>query len=165
MASKQSISLTKQFLEQIAKDMINYVPKGASGQTAKTFKVETTSTGAILYGPSYIRSLATGRGPSKGGAGGGMTLREKIRQWIDDRGISPKPDKNGRAVSKDSLAYMIARKIHQVGTKLFINKGDSGIIKNVLTKERFDAFFESLLEKKTTEVFSPILKEFNELDL
>jgi hypothetical protein len=40
------------------------------------------------------------------------TLRQIIRKWIDDKGIIPK----GK-ISKDSLAFLISRKIHKEGIK------------------------------------------------
>lgn len=63
----------------------------------------------------YYRYLENGRGPSTGSAGSGKTLRESILDWIRLKGITPRPDADGRLPSVNSLAYLISRKIHQEG--------------------------------------------------
>lgn len=63
---------------------------------------------------SYWYYQNYGRGPTKASSGSGQ-VRKSIRQWIDDKGISPKKAANGREVTKDELAFLIARKIHREG--------------------------------------------------
>ena len=63
---------------------------------------------------SYWYFQQYGRGATKA-TGGTGAVKAAIRQWIDDKGISPRPSSSGRAVSKDELAFLIARKIHREG--------------------------------------------------
>lgn len=65
---------------------------------------------------SYWYYQNYGRGPTKATGGTGQ-VKKAIRQWIDDKGISPRPSANGKNVTKDELAFLIARKIHREGFK------------------------------------------------
>jgi hypothetical protein len=163
--TKEDAQILTEFLTEISLEMITKVPKGASGETAKKFKVAIEGNKAILYGPSYIQALATGRGPTKKGQGSGETLKQRIRRWLDHRGIQPSPDPiTGRVISKDSLAFLIARKIHRAGTKQFLQGRDSGILSDVLKPQRFNSLFDSLFDNKVNEIFSPIESVFNSID-
>lgn len=73
---------------------------------------------------SYWYYTNYGRGPTTRGFGGKGVVREKVRQWIDDKGIVPRDAANGRKVTKDELAFLIARKIHRQGYdgKLYIEE-------------------------------------------
>lgn len=73
---------------------------------------------------SYWYYTNYGRGPTIRGAKGKGVVKAKIRQWIDDKGIEPKEDANGQKVTKDELAFLIARKIHRQGYegKLYIEE-------------------------------------------
>lgn len=64
-----------------------------------------------------------GRGPTQRSGGTGE-VRAKVRQWIDDKGITPRDAANGRKVTKDELAFLITRKIHRKGYegKLYISE-------------------------------------------
>jgi hypothetical protein len=57
-------------------------------------------------------------------------VRERIRQWIDDKGIVPRDAANGRKTTKDELAFLIARKIHRQGyeAKLYISEVEEQVI-------------------------------------
>lgn len=43
--------------------------------------------------------------------------RSAIRQWIDVKPVIPRPMANGKLPSPDQLAFLISRKIAQVGTE------------------------------------------------
>lgn len=60
--------------------------------------------------PEYWRYIEYGRRPTVNKGDG--KLQEKILQWIDEKGITPKD-----GISKKSLAYLITRKIHREGYK------------------------------------------------
>ena len=118
---------TKQALEnfgQMVADKIiaNYKARGlkASGKFEKNVKVIATSQSVKVIGPFYANILETGRGPSKkGGAAGTGQLRQAIFQWTIDKGINPTD------ISRESLSFLIARKIHEQGINV-PNKYNSG---------------------------------------
>jgi hypothetical protein len=92
----------------------------ASGASAESLRIEYLpgGKGFRLYGAGYFFFQEYGRGPSKAeGASQGISLRDRIRAWIDDKAIIPVD------ITKDSLAYLISRKIHEEGTLLF--KGEA----------------------------------------
>ena len=87
----------------------------ASGDL-KNFKwdVEMTHYGLdlIFYLPEHWRYIEYGRGATSPNPKlGQRRLREIIKDWIEVKGIQ-RPD-----ISTDSLAYLIARKIHTQGYK------------------------------------------------
>lgn len=88
----------------------------ASGELENSFRFELTERKLTVYAAKHAGAVENGRKPTQQSGDG--QLRRAIRRWIDSKGITPKPDRNGRPVSKDSLAYMIARKIHNEGTLL-----------------------------------------------
>lgn len=96
------------------------------------------------FGLNYTEYLTKGR---KGGA---FPPINAIRKWIDDKGITPK-DK----ISKDSLAFLIARKIAQEGTRYF-KQGGTDLIDGVITQERIntiaEAYGRSILTKFTLDI-------------
>jgi len=64
-----------------------------------------------IDGARYTEQMVRGRGASRPGGDG--TLESIIREWIDDKGIQPKGD-----ISKDTLAFLITRKIHRDGIRV-----------------------------------------------
>jgi hypothetical protein len=73
----------------------------------------------VIEGANYTEQLIRGRGKTKTSTRGNPTLREAIRQWIDDKGLNPTD------ITKDSLAFLISRKIHRDGIKV-PNRYNSG---------------------------------------
>lgn len=108
-------------------------PMEATGKARKSLVIRHTDEGMQLVSTmpdrkfNYIWTLETGRKPTQTKQAGSPTLRETIREWIDVKGITPDDPKT----SKDSLAFLIARKIHREGTKLHRQGGNSGIISAV----------------------------------
>lgn len=92
-------------------------PVNASGNLAASLRCEVSQTPdgyrLSLYAAAYALALEYGRKP------GAFPNLLAIKQWIADKGIVPHPDAKGRAVSTDSLAFLIGRKIQQQGTTIF----------------------------------------------
>ena len=63
--------------------------------------------------PDYWYYIENGRQPTKN-PGDGSVL-QRIREWIDDKGITPVPGADGKVPTLDSLAYAITKKIHKFG--------------------------------------------------
>jgi hypothetical protein len=87
----------------------------ASGKLSRslesTVKETPTTAELTISGIGYWYFVEKGRRP------GGRPPIDSIRQWIDDKGIVPK------GISKDSLAFLIARKIGDSGTALYRGQG------------------------------------------
>ncbi len=82
------------------------------------------------------------------------SLQDIIREWIDAKAITP------QGITKNSLAFLIARKIHNEGTLLFQRGGKSGVISLSITQDRIDAFIDTFAKKYTSQVKSEALTEF-----
>jgi hypothetical protein len=106
----------------------------ASGKTSKSLEGKITINSSkiqyTLTGGAAFTWIETGRGKTKkNGTKGG--LKKIIRQWIDDKGITPDGD-----MSKDTLAFLITRAIHQRGTLLKLLNEVREIQSAVLTNKR-----------------------------
>ena len=101
-----------------------------------------------IYGKQYIGALQFGRKPTENSGDG--TLKEKISRWIDVKGIEPD------GISKDSLAYLIAKKIHEEGTSIYRKYADAGtgllddvINENEISKLKNDLTFSYVMSVKS----------------
>lgn len=92
-------------------------PVNASGKLAASLRCEVTATPTgyrlTLYAAAYALALEYGRKPGK------FPNLTAIREWIQAKGIVPHPDAKGRAVSVNSLAYLIGRKIATQGSTIY----------------------------------------------
>lgn len=137
-------SLTADLKQSVAASGVS-----ASGNLENSFRFELTDRKLTVYAAKYAGAVEDGRKPTQQSGDG--ALRRAIRRWIDDKGIIPKPDNRGRAVSKDSLAYMIARKIHNEGTLLHRGTDYYGrtkptqIIRGVVNDGRIDDLKRALI--------------------
>ncbi len=81
----------------------------APGRSAASLRTVTEPNGGKLFGKGYIHFQKVGRRPGK------FPPIDAILNWITEKGIrSDIPEKN--------LAFLIARKIAQSGTDIFIRK-------------------------------------------
>lgn len=122
----------------------------ASGRTAESLEYVITPTGGAIYGAGYIFALETGRKPTE--AGGNGSLRSRIRQWIDEKGITPE------GISKDSLAFLITRKIHQEGTELYRIGGNSGILTDAVNEAELQKVYDALFYEMEIVVTNKLLE-------
>jgi len=116
-----------------------------------------TSVRLGIEGEKYTGALENGRNPTKSSKAGSPTLKEVIRKWIDDKNIVPK----GK-ISKDSLAFLIARKIHKEGIKVPNKYNKGGLVSNVVTKKRIAELNKSLSLYFIKEFKSEIIKELKD---
>jgi hypothetical protein len=128
----------------------------ASGNFNRSLTYTQTDKELIIEGAAYAGAIEFGRKPSSGGGSG--VLRGLIRKWIDDKGITPQ----GK-ISKDSLAYLIARKIHQQGTALFSGTDHYGrskpskVIDGIRTDGRIEKLGKDLALNIITEIKTQII--------
>lgn len=106
--------IMKREIDKVLEDIIDIYEQsgrkvsGQFGQGLEAIYSENPSK-AVIRGYTYL----AGRGPTrKPGKPGEPTLRERIEDWIKQRGIKPIE----RNMKISSLSYLIARKIHRYGT-------------------------------------------------
>jgi hypothetical protein len=124
-------------------------PVSASGRLANSLRYEITDSQLIIYAEDYIYFSIYGRAPTtKTGSG---TVKDKIKQWIKDKGIQSD-------ISENQLAYLISRKIHREGNSiyLFSGKKNTGLLDNVITTEMVKEFND----KFTKQIEADIAEEF-----
>jgi hypothetical protein len=133
------------------KQVTKYGAVNASGKLHDSIAYKVEGAVLTITGNSYIYFLQYGRKKTEKGSEPGK-LRPIIRQWIDEKGIVPRD-----GISKDSLAYLITRKIHEEGTSIWQQGGTdlvSGIFNEQLVNELNDSFGMLI----SAEVSSEILK-------
>jgi len=147
-----SLSLDKKTIEEFDKKLISDLRKSldaagttASGKTKESLNSVISLGSYKLWGRPCIFGLEYGRKPTSGGGNG--SLKGIILKWINDKGIIPK-DK----ISKETLAFLIARKIHREGDLLHSSKQNfrkmkapTGIINSVINDGRINELSKRLI--------------------
>ena len=145
------MDLFEQEIEQLKLDLIkkyNTLGMRASGEWEKQLEYFVKATEKLVlveyWGLNYTEYLTKGR------KNGGFPPIDVIRKWIDDKGITPMDN-----IGKDSLAFLIARKIAREGTEYF-KQGGTDLIDGVITKERIrtiaESYGKSILTKFTFDI-------------
>jgi hypothetical protein len=142
-----------QFLNEVSKEIkAEQTRQGrvASGKTAQSLEPEATDRIGILYGSISANVLETGRKPGRG------PHSSIIRQWIEDKGLF-----SGESESKkNSIAYLITRKIKEEGTQLYRQGGKSGVLSNIITERRINSFESLVLRRFGREVTEEVVTTF-----
>lgn len=119
----------------------------ASGDWERSLKntINETPTGfhATIEGNHYTYWMENGRKAGK------FPPRNAILDWINQKGIV------AEGISKNSLAFLIARKIANEGTKI-----RPGIVSDVLTQDRINQLIKDIGVFYTAQVKSDIIKTF-----
>lgn len=168
-------TLFKQYQDELVntlKQRLEQAGRRASGQL-----IDNISTNVITHGSTIVVNLIAadyigavtqkGRKPTTNGGDG--TLKEKINQWITQKGILPTPrqDKNGKIYlpTQEQLAFLIARKIHNEGNKLYREGGDD-LLERVINEvnNKYVPLFHQALERDFNDYYSmKILKDINKV--
>lgn len=142
--NKLGLELTDRLVKDIqTKRVTKYGAVNASGRLAKSVRYDVKNSTLTIYAEQYIGALEFGRKSGK------KPPRDVIRKWIDEKGIIP----NG--ISKDSLAFLIQRKIGEEGTTIWQQGGSdlvSGIFNDALTKEIENDFYNLIASEVTSDV-------------
>lgn len=96
-------------LQQLVRTKAN-----ATGQLANSISYRVNNGVLQITGAPYLPYVLYGRKPGKG------PPRKAIEQWIDEKGIVAE-------LSRQSLAYLIQRKIATEGTTGILSKAESAI--------------------------------------
>lgn len=101
----------------------------ASGRTSQSLTVEVDGNTGVLYGRQAFGTVETGRKPGRVP----YNFRDIIYQWMQDKDVHAKAEGRRSQESADrSMAYIIARKIANEGSKLYRDGGRDDIYSNVL---------------------------------
>jgi hypothetical protein len=142
--NKLGLELTDRLVKDIqTKRVTKYGAVNASGRLAKSVRYDVKNSTLTVYAEQYIGALEFGRKSGK------KPPRDVIRKWIDEKGITP----NG--ISKDSLAFLIQRKIGEEGTTIWQQGGTdlvSGIFNDALRKEIENDFYSLIASEVTSDV-------------
>jgi hypothetical protein len=147
-----SLSLDRKTLEEFDKKLISDLRKSldaagttASGKTKDSLNSDITLNSYKLFGRPFIYGLEYGRKPTSGGGNG--SLKGIILKWIKVKNIIPR-DK----ISRETLAFLIARKIHREGDLLHSTKQNfrrmkapTGIINSVINDGRIEQLSKRLI--------------------
>lgn len=124
----------------------------ASGSFGKSLRVEVLEqSGTIkgtLYGANHSLFVDDGRGAGK------QPLRSVILKWINDKNITPRDN-----ISKDSLAFLIARKIGREGWRPK-NRYPNGVISSVINNDSIKELILSLGANVKLQVRNDIWQSF-----
>lgn len=148
----------KEILQQFA-DVIVPEMKAVSKRFADSIEVEVSESTLLITASPYIRTLIDGRGPtSLNAVKGNPTLQQIIRKWIDEKGITPRIDKNGRLPTKDQLSWAISKSIHMYGDRLYQRGGGNNIYDSIITPQRIDNLLSLLADQYYTIIKSITVK-------
>jgi hypothetical protein len=151
--NKWGKALTEQLVNDIENKMIQRqgargsfsAPVNASGKLAESITYKIDGYRLKVQGNDYIYYLQNGR---KNGKRPPISV---IRQWIDDKGINPTD------ISKDSLAFLIARRIGQEGTTIF-QAGGSDLVSGIFNETLQNSIEDDFSKLVASEISSEILK-------
>ena len=116
----------------------------ASGELARSVRHDVKGSVLTIYADDYIYYLEKGRKPGK------KPPLQVIRQWIDDKGITPTD------ISKDSLAFLIQRRIGEEGTTIY-QAGGSDLVSGIFNEQLIDSIEREFAELVLAEINSDIL--------
>lgn len=128
----------------------------ASGRWANSLDGSTTQNEnivkTVIKGERYTGALVGGRKATSASSGGAITLRQAIREWIDNKGIIPRD-----GISKNSLAFIISRKIHREGITVPNAYNSGKLISNAINTQSLNDLSESVKEFLATMVKTEVL--------
>tara|TARA_S200002703_G_C3787290_1_gene242805 strand:- start:43 stop:525 length:483 start_codon:yes stop_codon:yes gene_type:complete len=111
----------------------------------EVYQVGTRYVGKVL-GTFYTYFLVNGRKPGK------RPPSKVIEKWIRVKGITPKGD-----ITVKQLAFLIARKIGEFGTKYY-RQGGTDLISSVVTPARIESIINKVVRAYEEETI-PALQE------
>jgi len=148
MSNELVIGCLERIRERITEN-IRTSGEWASGETAKSMRIEETDTGGILYGRPGFDNL------EEGSAGAPRkypyNFKDIIAKWMDAKGIAPSGDRE-----RYKMAASIAWFIRKNGTLLYRAGGRDDIYSNVIEEEV--AALKRKLVESTIQTINNLLK-------
>jgi len=166
--AQQLLPETKKILATFGRQSTQAMSKkaakfSASGNMASSFRYTVTPEGLTIYGVNYLQWAETGRGKTKTKTPSEPTLKEQILAWIKYKRIPLFRGRKGRFISHETMAFLIARKIHREGTVLKRTKGFRDIYSSVINDKTVTELIDKLYVHHTVSVSSDIIKTLNTL--
>jgi len=143
------------FLNAVSTDIQNKQKEQgrvASGKSLAAYEVEVDEFSGKLYGINYVGTLETGRKAGRVP----KFFRTIILEWMNQKSLFQAESESKRK----SIAYLIARKIANDGTKLHRDGGKSGVLSTVVTEQRINMFSNEILESLQNDTLNQMVAEF-----
>jgi hypothetical protein len=139
------------FAERTIEGIRSRIPN-VTGRMSESLGYRIDEDGLTIFSSEkYFTVLETGRKPTSAGASkGNPTLRESILEWIKNKPIASD-------INPKSLAFLIARKIHEEGSLLYRQGGKSGVISDFINNERIK---EDLINNLNEKFRDAVINEF-----
>lgn len=128
----------------------------ASGKTGESLRHTETEEEFNLYGSGVLKVIERGRKQGKVP----KDFVKIILEWMRIRGIVPSGNTTGKTISKETLAFLIARKIRQEGTLLYRKKDFRDVYSSVINPDSIQDLFQTIGEQKLIDISSDIVKAF-----
>ena len=116
----------------------------ASGRLAASVNPKIEGSKIVIYADDYFRFIEVGR------KGGNRPPIGAIKQWIEDKHISP----TGK-ISKDSLAFAIANAIAKNGTSIY-RAGGSDLLEDIVNDNLLNQIQEQVTNILRVEITNEI---------
>ena len=125
----------------------------ASGDWLDSVEVVVTDESAKIIANDYTYYLVNGRKAGK------FPPLDALRKWVVDKGIVSRTAKQSKI---NSIAYLIARKIAQNGTK-YHQQGGTELVDSVITPQRMQDIIDKIGAELTLTFVSKIEKQFQQI--
>lgn len=128
------------------KSITKYGAVNASGKLEKSIRYEVSGATLRVFGEDYIYYLEAGRKPGK------RPPKQAIREWIESK---PSAQANFgwnqlKEYQKNSIVYLIQRKIGEKGTTIY-EQGGSDLVSAIVNRDVITNLQNRLLEGFTTD--------------
>jgi hypothetical protein len=144
------LTLQKFGRESVDKMKSNARKYKASGNMEQGFRYQTDPLGMKIFAVDYVQYFEQGRGATKSQEASVPTLRERILEWI-----KVKPVAVWDGYTKESMAYVIARKIHRQGVS-WHKKSERKIYSDVINRESITLLLKTLAKFQSAQATSEI---------
>lgn len=156
----------REILEQFGNSLLPEI-KAVSKRFAPSVESEVKGSDLNLTleitASEHIITLIDGRKPTRSGApAGNPNLQQILLEWIKNKGIAPRPNKNGIVPTLESLSFAMSKSMHLRGDLLWQEYGSKGQSKDlfapIINQNRIDSLFSMLQNNAYQKVTSDIIK-------
>ena len=144
---QQDVAILTEFMKNVQSELAKVMP----AKFAETMEVEAKENYVALIGSPLIKTVEFGRGPTVNKTPSTPTLREALLSWINKHSI------RFENMKPESMAFIIARKIHKEGSFAYRMGIPTGKISNILNNVRIESTLALIAERYQIEVSSEII--------
>lgn len=146
----ENSEILKNFFLEVVEGVKNDAASKGQKIPLSSFRFEADNQAGQLYAADYFQYLVEGRSPGK------QPPVDTMRAFVDD---NPEILDHARQlyadISRESLAYLIGRKIGKQGTNIFQGK-KPGIDLDGVLREKQEQLFKSIVGSMTAQVLTKI---------